>query len=62
MLEFCMKSYFSPGNTTCPVADCNTIEYSSHKKTEMKLNEYIDYLQHHSDQQCLYLKDWHFVR
>ncbi|XP_065184333.1 2-oxoglutarate and iron-dependent oxygenase JMJD4-like [Sycon ciliatum] len=60
------------GETKVPVADCEQVEYGSHVKIEMTLNEYLDYWQDDirtrsddvagSRRRILYLKDWHFVR
>ncbi|XP_029649406.1 2-oxoglutarate and iron-dependent oxygenase JMJD4-like isoform X1 [Octopus sinensis] len=56
------------GNAKVPVAICNEKEFDSHPKVEQTFSDYLEYWQDYisnsypSDNQCLYLKDWHFVR
>ena len=59
------------GFVNIPVAQCDQKqEYGAHPKVDMRLCDYITYLEEarkfESDEgyksQCLYLKDWHFVR
>ncbi|CAH1388362.1 unnamed protein product [Nezara viridula] len=54
------------GNASVPVANCNEKYYNSHAKTTMLLRDYISYWQKYKkfpdNNQCLYLKDWHFLK
>ncbi|GAB1607725.1 2-oxoglutarate and iron-dependent oxygenase JMJD4-like [Argonauta hians] len=56
------------GKAKVPVAICNKKLFDSQPKTEQSLREYLEYWQDYICQgyppqaQCLYLKDWHFVR
>ena len=49
------------GNEMAPVMDCNVQYFSSHKKTDMKVFDYMKYWRHR-DERLLYLKDWHMQR
>lgn len=49
------------GSYKAPVLDCNKQEYSSHEKTEMRVEEYCEYWDERGDK-LLYLKDWHLQR
>ena len=49
------------GNENAPVMDCNIKYFSSHKKTDMKVSEFIEYWENR-DERLLYLKDWHLQR
>ena len=53
------------GDETVPVARCGREEYGAHPKTEMTFREYLNYLtsfNNSSHTDCLYLKDYHFMR
>ncbi|XP_045625875.2 2-oxoglutarate and iron-dependent oxygenase JMJD4 isoform X2 [Procambarus clarkii] len=55
------------GEAEVPVANCDQKHYDSQEKTTYKLKDYIDYWKglrktSSGTKQCLYLKDWHFVR
>lgn len=64
------------GESIAPVADCNSEEFCAHPKTNMSVKDYMTYWQSHRQQRlcengeqglcdktdCLYLKDWHFMR
>ncbi|XP_064112144.1 2-oxoglutarate and iron-dependent oxygenase JMJD4-like isoform X3 [Macrobrachium nipponense] len=55
------------GDADVPVADCDQKHYDSQEKKTYKLKDYIHYwngLRETScgKNQCLYLKDWHFVQ
>lgn len=56
------------GNCVVPVADCNEKYYNSQKKTDMKMDAYLDYWISYIDKNypssmpLLYLKDWHCIR
>ncbi|KAK2187911.1 hypothetical protein NP493_150g01016 [Ridgeia piscesae] len=54
------------GGATCPVANCSEVKYNAHVKNNIKFADFIDYLKDfhrkEDDRECLYLKDWHFVR
>lgn len=53
------------GSSTVPVADCKKKYYNAHMKTDMTLDEYLDYWIEYimngypSSMELLYLKDWH---
>jgi len=48
------------------VANCSEVKYNAHVKNNIKFADFIDYLKDfhrkEDDRECLYLKDWHFVR
>ncbi|XP_003742249.1 2-oxoglutarate and iron-dependent oxygenase JMJD4 [Galendromus occidentalis] len=63
------------GDSVAPIADCQRSEYGSQPKTEMTINNYLDYWEEHrrpavdehrwantAQEKCLYLKDWHMQR
>ncbi|CAL4067628.1 unnamed protein product, partial [Meganyctiphanes norvegica] len=59
------KEHF--GAAEVPVANCDQKHYDSQEKKTYKINDYIHYWESLRDplsekKQCLYLKDWHFVR
>ncbi|XP_014282323.1 2-oxoglutarate and iron-dependent oxygenase JMJD4 [Halyomorpha halys] len=62
-LEY-LDSHF--GNASVPVANCNEKYYNSHAKTTMLFRDFISYWHKYTrfpdSNQCLYLKDWHFLR
>ena len=57
-----------------PVADCAKEHFNSHRKSEMKMADYLNYWRRHMqrddgedtaaerEKDLLYLKDWHFVK
>ena len=49
------------GNEMAPVMDCNVQYFSSHKKTDMKVSDFMKYWRKR-DERLLYLKDWHMQR
>lgn len=49
------------GDLEAPVADCNTLEYNTHCKINMKVKDYINYMKN-PQSKILYLKDWHLKR
>ena len=60
------------GNSHAPVVDCSKRFYTSHECCEMKVEEFLDYLDSNKGiltgnsgitrDSCLYLKDWHCQR
>ncbi|KAJ8726496.1 hypothetical protein PYW07_001194 [Mythimna separata] len=50
------------GDLIAPVADCKNIQFNSQCKSDMKVHQYIEYLQNATDNRLLYLKDWHLRR
>lgn len=50
------------GNLMAPVADCENIQYNSQCKTDMRVSDFIKYLNEGDDSKTLYLKDWHLKR
>ena len=51
------------GDLIAPVADCKNIQFNAQCKSDMKVHEYIEYLQNTTtDNRKLYLKDWHLRR
>lgn len=50
------------GDLIVPVADCKNIQFNAQCKSDMKVHQYIEYLQSTTDSRILYLKDWHLQR
>nr|XP_021191267.2 2-oxoglutarate and iron-dependent oxygenase JMJD4 [Helicoverpa armigera] len=50
------------GDLIAPVADCNDIMFNSQCKSDMNIQQYIEYLKNPADCRLLYLKDWHLRR
>lgn len=65
---YSLRSTYLTGEEMVPVAKCNEEQYGSHPKMEMLFKEYLAYLRRYSENEgresmeCLYLKDYHFVR
>ena len=56
------------GHSTVPVSNCKQKYYNSQVTQDMNFGEYIKYWQRvidsghdYANNECLYLKDWHFV-
>ncbi|XP_059060553.1 2-oxoglutarate and iron-dependent oxygenase JMJD4 [Achroia grisella] len=47
------------GDLEAPVADCNTVTYNAHCKSNMSVDDYVGYLRKSEREKLLYLKDWH---
>ncbi|XP_049868023.1 2-oxoglutarate and iron-dependent oxygenase JMJD4 [Pectinophora gossypiella] len=58
-IEYLIDHY---GDVDAPVADCDAITFNAHCKINMKVKEYMQYLQSCERDKLLYLKDWHLRR
>ncbi|CAD0196024.1 unnamed protein product [Chrysodeixis includens] len=47
------------GDMDAPVANCKNIQYNAQCKSNMKVHEFLKYLQCNTNNELLYLKDWH---
>ncbi|GAV58306.1 Cupin_8 domain-containing protein [Cephalotus follicularis] len=50
------------GLSKVQVADCGTREFTDQRRVEMFVSQFVNQWLHESKQDCLYLKDWHFVK
>lgn len=58
-LEYFKQTY---GFLEAPVADCSSITFNSQCKSNMKVSDYMCYLEDSTRKKLLYLKDWHLKR
>lgn len=57
--EYIRKNF---GDMEAPVANCNTLEFNSHCKSDMKVSDFVEYMITKPREELLYLKDWHLRR